>query len=337
VGWPSDLRTISKKQADDYFATYYAPNNLTVALVGKFDVDQVRQLAEKYFGRIPRGPVPPPDVVTLEMDQLAKKEMIAECDCQPQIEVRYHTVPFMHADSYALDVLAGLLNGRTGRLYKSMVLGDEIAASASADQDSRKYAGAFYFSAETKGDATPEQLEAAWQTQLDRIRNEPIPAEELQKVKNQIEANAYRRLQSPFFLMFQLLFFDGLGDWHYVNTWAGQTLAVTADDVKRVANKYFKPENSAVALYYRKAGSTEEQWPPELAELPAQQQQMIKAQLRQINQVDDPEKLKQALGMIEQQKGSMPPEFQKGAALIERYIQDRIQELEDAAKAEGGE
>jgi predicted Zn-dependent peptidase len=338
VGWPSDLRTISKEQADEYYDTYYAPNNLTAALVGNFEVDEVKQLAEKYFGRIPRGDREPPDVVTLEMEQQAEKRMIAECDCQPQIEVRYHTVPFMHADSYALDVLAGLMNGRTGRLYKSMVLGDEIASSAQAQQDSRKYAGAFSFYAETKGDATPEQLEAAWYRELDRLRNEPIPPEELQKVKNNISADAFRRLQNPFFLMIQLLFYEGLGDWRYLNEWADYTLAVTEQDVKHVAETYFAPENRAVAIYNRKAGAAAEEWPPELADLPSEQQQMVKTQLRQLKQVTDPAMLQQILGQIEQQKNSIPPQMRQGVELIEDWIQNRIRELEQPSgdAEEGG-
>jgi predicted Zn-dependent peptidase len=340
LGWPSDLRTVSKEQADEYFDTYYAPNNLTAAMVGNFDVDEVKALAKKYFGRLPRGDREPPDVVTLEMDQLAEKRMVAECDCQPQIEVRYHTVPFMHTDSYALDVLEGLMNGRTGRLYKSMVLGEEIAASASAGQRSAKYAGYFSFGGETKGDATPEQLEAGWYADLQKIIDEPIPAEELQKVKNRIAADAYRRLQSQFFLMFQLLWYEGYGDWKYINSWSDATLAVTEEDVKRVAAGYFKPENRAVAVYNRKAGSQTEEWPPELAALPGQQQEMIKTQLRQLRQVEDPAMLEQILGRIQQQKGQMPEEMQKGIGLIERWIENRIKELGEAgdaaAPAEGG-
>ena len=70
----------------------------------------------------------------------------------------------------------------------------------------------------------------------------------MQKVKNRIAADAFRRLENPFFLMLQLLFYDGLGDWNYINEWADRTLAVTADDVKRVAGKYFDKPNRAGAL-----------------------------------------------------------------------------------------
>ncbi|RMF21189.1 MAG: insulinase family protein, partial [Deltaproteobacteria bacterium] len=335
VGWPSDLRVISKQQADDYYGTYYAPNNLTAAIVGNFDPAEVRELARRYFGRLKRGEREPPDVVTLEVPQLAEKRLRAECDCQPQVEVRYHTVPFEHKDSYALDVLAGLLNGRTGRLYKSLVLDKQIASRTAASQDSRKYAGAFSFFAESKGEATPEQLEQAWYEELRKIQEEPIPEEELQKVKNKIAADAYRRLERPFFLMLQLLYFDGLGDWRYINTWADKTLAVTAEQVKDVAQRYFTENNRTVALYYRKPGTQAEELPEGLAELPPQQQQMLKMQLRRLRQIDDPAQLEQMLAQMEQRKGQMPPEFAKAMQVMQKWIRERIEQLKAASK--GGE
>lgn len=177
--------------------------------------------------------------------------MVAECECQPQIEIRYHSTPFRHRDAYALDVVAGVLNGRSGRLYRNLVLGKQVAVDASASQDSRKYAGAFSLSAEAKGDATPEELEAALLEEVKKLQQEPISERELQKVKNQITASSYRRLASGFFLLIQLLLYDGLGDWQYLNGWAERTLAVTADDVKRVANAYLDPDERTVGLYYR--------------------------------------------------------------------------------------
>jgi predicted Zn-dependent peptidase len=333
VGWPSDLRVISKQQADDYYATFYAPNNLTAALVGNFDVDEVKALAERYYGRLPSNETSAPDVPTLEMEQLAEKRMTAECDCQPQIDVQYHTVAFMHVDSYALDVLAELMNGRTGRLYKSLVLDQEIASNASAGQSSDKYAGSFSFSAETKGEATPQQLEDGWYAELHKIIDEEIPAQELQKVKNQIQANAFRQLESPFWLLLQLLFYDNGGDWKYINEWSAKTLAVTGDDVKRVAKQYLTKENRAVGHYSRKEGAAAEDFPPELAELPGDQQQMVKQQLRQLRQIQDPGQLQQILAQIEQQKGAAPPQFVKGIEIMEKWIRERIEEL----SAQGGE
>ena len=328
VGWPSDLSVYTLQQAKTYFDTYYAPNNLTAVLVGNFDLDEAKAFAERYFGRLKRGEHEPPDVVTLEMEQKAEKRMRAECDCQRQIRIRYHTVPFRHRDSYALDVLAGLLNGRTGRLYKALVLGEQIASDASASQDSRKWAGAFEFQAETKGEATPEMIEQAIYAEIRRIQEEPIPEEELQKVKNQVTASAYRRLASGFFLLVQLLVYDAMGDYSYLNEWAEKTLAVNENDVKRVAREYFSPENRTVGLYFRKEGTEAVEMPTELEGLPPPVRQQVQAQLNQIRKMEDASALRGMLGQLEQQKASAPPPMQKVFPLIERVMRERLAQLE---------
>ena len=332
VGWPSDLRVISKAQADEFFDTYYAPNNVTAVLVGNFDVEQVKALAERYFARIPRGEREPPDVVTLELEQIAEKRMVAQCDCQPQIQIRYHTAPFDHADSYPLEVLAGILNGRTGRLYKAMIEGEEIASTASAFQQADKYAGSFTFSAETKGDATPAQLEAAWDRVIAQLRSEPVGAEELTKVKNVIAADSYRRLQSPFFLMIQLAVYEGLGDWRVLNQEGERLAAVSAEDVQRVVGESFAPENRLVGHYLRKEGTVAEDLPPELAELPAEMRQGVMAQIRQIRQIEDADQLRQILAQAESQATQAPPEMQKVVELLLEVLRERIEEL-----SEGGD
>jgi predicted Zn-dependent peptidase len=331
VGWPSDLRVISLAQAQEFFDTYYAPNNITAVLVGNFDVDAVRALAKEYFGRIPRGAKSPPDVVTIEPEQLAEKRMSGECDCQAQIQVRYHTVPFGHRDSYALDVLGGVLEGRTGRLYKAMVEGKEIASSVYAGQQSQKYAGSFTFGGETKGDATPADLEAAWDEVLAELQAAPVPPEELQKVKNVVTADTYRRLQEPFFLMLQLAFYDGLGDWQYLNTLAERTAAVTAEDVQRVAKEYFGRENRLVGHYARKAGTVAEEVPAAISALPDGMRQAVIAQLRQIREAEDIEALRGGLAQLEEQIGQVPAEMRGAMEVVRDAVQQRISELEEGA------
>jgi predicted Zn-dependent peptidase len=334
VGWASDLRVIGKDEADAFFRLYYAPNNLTAVLVGNFDAAEVEKQARRYFARLEPSPAAP-DVATLEPPQLAELRMRAECDCQPQVRVRYHTVPFRHADSYALDVMQGLLNGQTGRLHKALVLDQQIATSASSVQDSKKYAGYFEVSVEAKGEATPEGLEAAWYRELARLQAEPVPAEELQKVKNQIAADAFRRLENPFFLMLQLLWYDGLGDWTYLQDWAQRTSAVTAEDVQRVAKEYFAAENRTVGSYLRKAGTAAEELPPEVAALPAELRQMVQQQLRQLRQVEDPAQLAQVIAQLEAQAGQVPPEMKPALDAVLAGARARLAEL--AETAGGGE
>src|SRR5215831_5069256 len=150
VGWPSDIPSISKAQADEFYSTYYAPQNLTVILVGDFKPDQAEALAKKYFERIPRGAKDPPDVVTLEVKQLAEKRMYAEAEANPQVDIMWHTVAFQNRDSYALEVLGEILSTRTGRLFKNLVLGNSVATDVYAYQRSQKWAGYFNAGGEVK-------------------------------------------------------------------------------------------------------------------------------------------------------------------------------------------
>ncbi len=246
----------------------------------------------------------------------------------------------MHADTYALDVLAGLLNGRTGRLYKSMVLEAQgIAASSGVRRPGlAQVRRRLLLLAETKGDATPEQLEEAWYAELERLQTEPIPSRGAPEGEEPgIAADAFRRLQNNFFLMVQLLFYDGLGDWQYINTWSDKTLAVTADDVKRVAAKYFTEDNRAVAQYYRKAGSGGGDEFPGLSELDPQMQGPIRQQLKQIANVTDPAQLEGLLERIATGRSQAPPEMGKAFDVIENYIRQRIDELKSDNSDNGGE
>jgi predicted Zn-dependent peptidase len=116
VGWPGDLAGITREEALAYFAQNYAPNNLSAVLVGDFDPANAVNLAKKYFGRLQRSPKANEPIRTLEMPQQAEQRLVAYAETSPQVRVRYHSVPDGHKDEFALDVMASILNGRTGRL-----------------------------------------------------------------------------------------------------------------------------------------------------------------------------------------------------------------------------
>ena len=252
VGWPSDIPAITKAEADEYFGTYYAPNNLTGVLVGDFDPAAARAVIERYFGRIPRGAKEPPEMVTLEPAQLGEKRFNAEAETPPTVRVWWHAVPFVHKDRTALDLLSDLLTGRTGRLYKSLVLRRQIANEVEASVDLKKYAGSFEVESVVKEGQDPAAVEAAIHEEIARLQKEPVPADELQKIKNQGKASAFRRLSSPFSIMIQLLYYDGLGDWKYINSYADEVDGVTAEDLQRVSRTYLTKENRTVAVFLRK-------------------------------------------------------------------------------------
>ncbi len=324
IGWPSDLNSYTYEQAQEYFATYYAPNNLTGVIVGDFDPAEIKPVIEEYFGRLKRGPEPP-QVVTLEIPSKAEMRMYAECDCQPQTTVWYHTPPFAHEDSYALNVLAEILNGRTGRLYKTMVEEQGIASSASAQLDARKYASAFAFQAETKGDATPEQLLASWDAMVADLRANPVSEHELQKVRNQIVADQFRQLQSNFFLMVQLGYFEALDDWRYINEAPSRLQQVTAEDIRRVVETYFVKENRAVGFYTRKEGAAAED--PALAALDPQMRGMVKQQLAQLEMIEDVAQLEQIYAAVQGQAAQAPEQFKPAIEYMMNWIENRLAEM----------
>jgi len=328
IGWPTDLNSYTREDFDAYFDVYYRPNNLIGVVVGDFQPEEAKPLLERYFGRIPPGEQEPPPMVTLEMPQSAEKRMYGECDCQPQVEVRYHTVPFGHEDGFVLDVLVEVLNGRTGRLYKAMVEGAEIASSARASQDSRKYAGMFSFSARTKGEARPEDLERAWYEQVERLREELVGDQELEKVKNGLRADSFRSLQSNDFLRLQLGYYEALGGWEYINEAPREWAAVTAEDIRRVAREYFEEENRAVALYTRREGSAPAD--PALAALPAEQREQVEQILARFEEVTDAAQLSM---IVEQMKGQVGMAPEEARAMME-YVVSRLEERVAAMEAE---
>ncbi|MCS7338750.1 MAG: insulinase family protein, partial [Verrucomicrobiae bacterium] len=256
IGWPSDIRAITREQADEFYATYYAPQNITLALVGDFDPATAERLARKYFERIRRGKTDAPDVVTLEVPQVAEKRMYAEAEANPRVEILWHTVPFMHKDSYALEILAQILSTRTGRLYKKLVLQNELATEVWASQNSQKWAGFFNAGGEVREGRKPEELEQGIHEVIDQLKRELVPEDELQKVKNNFAAAEYRRLTSNFQILLHVLMNEGWGDWREANAAGPKIQAVTAEDVRRVANKYFTRENRAVAIFTRKPANT---------------------------------------------------------------------------------
>jgi predicted Zn-dependent peptidase len=260
IGYPSDVAAITKQQADDYYALYYAPNNITAILVGDFDPKEALALAEKYLGRIPRGKSAPPEVITSPPTWDAEVRFSGEAETNPEIQVRWHTVPFQNRDSYALEILSGLLNGRTGRLEKALVLpanavATKAIASAGGLMSPQKYAGSFTIDAEAKEGRSLEEVEKGIDAQVERLKSEPVPAEELQKVKNNVAAASFRRLSSDFFILLQLIVYEGYGDWREMNEAPRKAAAVTAEDVQRVAKTYLRKENRAVYVVTRKKGA----------------------------------------------------------------------------------
>jgi predicted Zn-dependent peptidase len=322
IGWPSDLAAITKAQADDYYATYYAPQNLTAMLIGDFDPKAALALAEKYLGSIPRGTRPVPEMITSETPSVAEKRFYAEAETNPAADIRWHTVAFVHQDVPALLALAELLNGPTGRLQKSLVLGSGIATSASAQSEARKYEGLFQIQADCKEGHTPEELEKAIYAELEKLQREPVPADELQKVKNRYLAATYRQMGGGFMLLFRYVMAEGRGTWRDADRADQAVQALQAGDIQRVAQKYFTKENRTVAIWTRKSGAGPED--PALANLPPEAKGMARQMLNRIDGMTDAAQVQKMIERLDAMGAQAPPEMKPAMDLVRAKAQAKL-------------
>ncbi|HPF69551.1 MAG TPA: pitrilysin family protein [Candidatus Krumholzibacteria bacterium] len=326
IGYASDLPFITKQDADDYYATYYAPNNLCAVLVGDFDPKDAVKLAETYFARIPRGQTPPPPMITMEPKSTGEKRFHGEAETNPGITARWHTVANVHRDVPALEVLAELLNGDTGRLQRNLVLGQGVAASARASQDSRKYEGMFEIDAECKDGRTPDELEQAVHAEIAKLQNEPVGDAELQAVKNRYLTRTWRMLDGNFFQMIRYGSAEALGSWRDADRIDAAIQQVSAADVQRVAREYFAKENRAVAVWTRLASAEPED--PALAGLDPRAKQMVQRSLSRLDGMTSADEVNQMLGRLDEMGGRMPPEMKPALDYVRTKAQEKLAALQ---------
>jgi predicted Zn-dependent peptidase len=253
VGVASEIQAVTRASALEYFKKYYGPNNAIVAIVGDINADSMKAWATRYFADIPAG-TPHKPVVTQEPPQRGERRIQVEYDANPTVLVGYHVPGTRHPDAPALAVLSQILTGgRTSRLYQRLVIRDRVAAQVSSSQQpGQLYPRLFMFNGVPIAPHTTEEVEKAVYEELERIQREPPTEAELQKVRNQIEANSIQRLSSNFGLAFQLSNSEALWyDWSQTFRDQAAQARVTAADVQRVAKQYFSPTNRTVGTLVR--------------------------------------------------------------------------------------
>jgi predicted Zn-dependent peptidase len=250
IGWPSDLRSFSATDAGEFYRKYYVPGNIVVAVVGDVKASEALPVLEKYFGRLPAAPVPPP-LRTIEPEQKSERIVILRESSQPIYLEGYHRPSSTHPDDAVYSVMQMLLSsGRTSRLYKSLVRDKKIAAQASGFNGfpGEKYPNLFTFLGVTTPGHTPAEITAAIGSELDKLKNEDVPAEELQSVKTRVKAGLLRQLDSNEGLALQLASYQTVqGDWRELFREIQRIEKVTPADIRRVANATFVSTNRTIA------------------------------------------------------------------------------------------
>ena len=251
IGHMSDLQTMTRSEAEDFFKTYYGPGNLTIAIVGDVNPQQVSQLAQKYFGRIPAGPKPEP-VETVEPPQLGERRVVVEDQAQPFVLIGYHKQGINHPDDAVFGAITDIVAiGRTSRLYRSLVKEKKIAVVASAFQGlpGDKYPGLFLFYALPARGHTNQECEEAIYNEIEKLKAELVTPEDLEKAKTRARASLIRQLDSNSGLAAQITFYEVItGDWRNLFKQLEKIDKVTAEDIQRVAKEYFTKKNRTVGV-----------------------------------------------------------------------------------------
>lgn len=248
IGYSEDINNLTRDNVRQFFNTYYAPNNLTIAIAGDVDPQEVKALAETYFGRFEAQPQPA-TVTEVEPAQSETREVTVNFPSQPWYLEGYHIPSLKDPDYLVYEVISQLLSsGRTSRLYQSLVE-EQVALSAQGFSGfpGDKYPNLMLVYAQTAPGTSVEELATALRAEIERLKSEPVKPEELERVKTQLKAGLLRTLDSNMGMARILAEYEAkTGSWRNIFKDLAQLEEITSEDIQRVAQKTFTAENRTV-------------------------------------------------------------------------------------------
>lgn len=248
IGWRSDVEAVTVEACREFFHTYYAPNNLVIAIAGSFDAaDTLARIREQFrplerVEPIPRSP-------TKEPEQRGERRAVVHFDVRsPLFAAVWHAPKMGHPDAEALDVASLVLSGgRSSRLYRKLVYEEQQALGAQGGYWELQEAGLFYAFASVRPGADIAKVERSFLNELARLGREPLPAAELAKAKRQIEVDLISGMETANEMAGRIG-----GEWvHFgrirpVEERLRAYRAVTAADVQRVVQAYLRDDGRSV-------------------------------------------------------------------------------------------
>ena len=251
VGYMSDLQSFTATDAEDFYRKHYVPANMVTVVIGHVSAEEILPTIKKYFGRLPKGEKPEP-LRTVEPPQIAEKTVVLVDPSQPVYAETYHQ-PSIHDPDQAVyaaidDVLS---NGRTSRLYRSLVRDRKIAAFSGSFSGfpGSKYPGLWLAFAIPSKDHSNEEVQAAIREELERLKTEPVTDAELKRFRTRAKADLLRQARSNFGLAVQLgMYHSWYGDWREFFKDLDRIEQVTKEDIMRVARKALTATNRTVGM-----------------------------------------------------------------------------------------
>ncbi len=254
IGWESGIRNMSIRDVRDFFRTYYIPSRMTITVVGRQEPEKTFAVIEKYFGRIKAAEEPAP-VKTREPATAGELRLEYTFDANPYLLIGWRKPTFPSEADYVCDIIAGILaDGKTSRLYRSLVLEKRIAVSVDAWNGfpGVRYDNLFVIAAAPRAGHTPQEVEAAIYEEIAKLAAE-VSREEIEKVVNLNESSMVLDFQSNKGVAATLNYYQtALGDWTYLLRYLDEIKLVTPERVKRTLDTYFVRENRTVGVLVSK-------------------------------------------------------------------------------------
>ncbi len=262
IGWMSDLNSFSATDAKNFFDKYYIPSNMVVAVVGDVKASEAMPILEKYFGRLPSRPQPD-ERTTTEPPQNAERRVVLQDMSQPLYLEGYHRPDYRSPDDAVYDAIADLMsNGRTSRLYRSLVRDKKIASYSAGftGLPGNKYPHLFAFYAFPLPGHKPDEMADAIHAEIEKLKTEDISDEELKMIKTRAKADLIRGLGSNEGLASSMALYQArYDDWRELFASVDRIDKVTKADIRRVANQTFIPTNRTVGIIETKAAAPADQ------------------------------------------------------------------------------
>jgi zinc protease len=251
IGTMDDLNAATAEDVTSFYKKYYVPNNATISLAGDITLDQAKKMATEYFGAIKKGgaiaPLPPAAVAP-RTDGERRQQLEDKLASVPLLMIAYNVPEHKESDTYALQMLANILGrGESSRLNQALVKEAKVANFAGAYVDSRLRGGYLAFQAQPTQGNDVATVEKQLYEQLEKIKTEGINPQELAKAKRQFIAGAIMGRQTVMAKAEALQHARFMhNDLESVNNDLDKYNAITADDIRRVAQKYLTNANRTV-------------------------------------------------------------------------------------------
>jgi zinc protease len=251
IGWMADIARINQKELRAFYDTYYVPNNAILVIAGNVKAADALALVRQHFGPIPRGATPPP-VTAAEPPQIDERRLVIRKDGAklPLVNIAWHVPNHASADAPALELLSMVLSeGRASRLYRRLVYEKRMVLGAGGEYSYSSLDPALFWLYGTPlPGQTPEAVEQALLAEVERLKQEPVPAEELERARNQMEAAFVWQQDSVFSRASVLGRYELLGSWRLLDDFLPKLRAVTPADLQRVARHYFPVDRKNVSI-----------------------------------------------------------------------------------------